>query len=292
MADGGRGRSTCCTPRSVVSGARRSPRRVRAAARCALARHLRRPALLEAAEAIPLDPQRLDPFAASSRGSGAHPCGRTSAPLHIGLGGTANVDGGAGLLEVLDELPAPTRVACDVDVPLLDAARSSPRRRALRRMTCAARGATPPMGELAPFAELPGRRSRRPGRGPRVSRCGAATRRAARPGLIGFDPVGYDLVVTGRAPSTVRRPVGKLPARWSGAVWRRSALRRVRRPHRRAPPDLEVIPLSGDPARARNDLSGPRATSTRVEAGSVVPIARTEVEQWSQVPIHRVSSTP
>src|SRR5947207_2065270 len=38
-------------------------------------------------------------------------------------GGTANVDGGTGLLEVLPELPATTHVACDVDVPLLDAVR-------------------------------------------------------------------------------------------------------------------------------------------------------------------------
>src|SRR6266508_3077166 len=71
-------------------------------------------AAVEAAEAIPLDPGRLDPFAASSRWLGE---------LLVGLGGTANVDGGARLREVLSELPAPTRVACDVDVPLLDAAR-------------------------------------------------------------------------------------------------------------------------------------------------------------------------
>src|SRR5229473_966705 len=32
-------------------------------------------------------------------------------------------DGGAGLREVLDELPAPTEALCDVRVPLLDAAR-------------------------------------------------------------------------------------------------------------------------------------------------------------------------
>jgi hypothetical protein len=37
--------------------------------------------------------------------------------------GDLGVDGGAGLFDVLAELPTPTRVACDVDVPLVDAAR-------------------------------------------------------------------------------------------------------------------------------------------------------------------------
>src|SRR5580765_6147843 len=66
-------------------------------------------ALVEAAEAIPLDPRRLDPFAASSRGLGEliRAVGRPR-ELYVGLGGTANVDGGSGLLEVLAELPAPT----------------------------------------------------------------------------------------------------------------------------------------------------------------------------------------
>src|SRR5205823_5564530 len=73
-------------------------------------------AVVEAAEAIPLDPRRLDPQAASSRGL-AELIGAVGRPreLLVGLGGTANVDGGVGLLEALDELPAPTRVACDVD---------------------------------------------------------------------------------------------------------------------------------------------------------------------------------
>src|SRR5436853_218823 len=66
-------------------------------------------AAVEAAEAIPLDPRRLDPIAASSRGLGEliRAVGRPT-HLHVGLGGTANVDAGAGLLEVLDALTAPT----------------------------------------------------------------------------------------------------------------------------------------------------------------------------------------
>jgi glycerate 2-kinase len=81
-------------------------------------------AVVEAAEAIPLDPGRLDPFAASSRGLGevVAAVGRPRSLL-VCLGGTANVDGGLGFREVVRELPAPTRVACDVRSPLVDAAR-------------------------------------------------------------------------------------------------------------------------------------------------------------------------
>src|SRR5205814_8205696 len=83
-------------------------------------------AVVEAAEAIPLDPRRLDPFAASSRGLGevvAAVGGCAPRKLVVCLGGTANVDGGLGFREVVRELPAPTRVACDVRSPLMDAAR-------------------------------------------------------------------------------------------------------------------------------------------------------------------------
>ena len=61
-------------------------------------------AVVEAAQAIPLDPARLDVRAASSRGLGEliAAVGRPRALL-VGLGGTANMDAGAGLLDVLDE---------------------------------------------------------------------------------------------------------------------------------------------------------------------------------------------
>lgn len=117
-------------------------------------------AVVEAAQAIPLDPARLDPLAASSRGLGelvrAALAARPRALL-VCLGGTATVDGGAGMREVLSELPLTTRVACDVSSPLVDAA----------RVFAAQKGATPEqavdlearlaaMAELAPFARLPG----------------------------------------------------------------------------------------------------------------------------------------
>src|SRR5690242_827222 len=52
--------------------------------------------------------------------------------LLVGLGGTVTVDGGAGLREVVEELPLPTRVACDVMSPLRDAVRVFARQKGAR----------------------------------------------------------------------------------------------------------------------------------------------------------------
>ncbi len=159
-----------------------------------------RVAAVESAEAIPLEPERLDPFAASSRGLGdlIRAVGRPG-ELLVCLGGTATVDGGAGLLEVLDELPAPTRVACDVDVPLVDAARvfaaqkgaSADQARELEARLVG-------MERLAPHAELPGAGAAG-GLGAALASLGAELVPGAQLvlDLVGFDPAGYDLVVTG-----------------------------------------------------------------------------------------------
>jgi glycerate kinase len=81
-------------------------------------------AVVESAEVIPLDPSRLDVRAASSRGLGELIARVGSAPqLLVCLGGTATMDGGSGLLEVLDELPAPTVALCDVRATLAEAPR-------------------------------------------------------------------------------------------------------------------------------------------------------------------------
>ena len=66
-------------------------------------------AVVEAAEAIPLDPSRPDPLAASSRGLGELIASVGDCPrLIVCLGGTATMDAGDGLLEVLHSLPGPT----------------------------------------------------------------------------------------------------------------------------------------------------------------------------------------
>src|SRR5205823_9594298 len=179
-------------------------------------------AALESAQAIPLDAGRLDSFAASSRGLGEliHAAVRPR-ELLICLGGTANVDGGAGLLEVLDGLPAPTRVACDVDVPLVDAARLfSAQKGASSADAAELETRLVAMPEIAPYAELPGAGAAG-GLGAALASLGAEL----LPGaplvldLVGFDPTGYDLVVTGEGTvdrTTVR---GKAP----GEVARRCA---------------------------------------------------------------------
>ena len=79
--------------------------------------------VVEAAQAIPFDPERLDVMAASSRGLGLLIKELRDCPLIVAVGGTATMDGGAGVLEVIDRLPGPTRVLCDVATKLYDAPR-------------------------------------------------------------------------------------------------------------------------------------------------------------------------
>jgi glycerate 2-kinase len=215
-------------------------------------------AAVEAAEAVPLDPERLDPFAATSRGLGEviRAVGRPT-ELLVCLGGTANVDGGAGLLEVIDELPAPTRVACDVDVPLADAARVFSRQKGASAQEVGALEARlAGMGQLQPYAALPGAGAAG-GLGAALASLGAKL----VPGavlildLVGFDPAGYDLVVTGEGTVDGTTTRGKAP----GEVARRCGAADVRcvvfggqvvEPV----PESETVALSGDPARAREDL--------------------------------------
>src|SRR5438105_10920828 len=62
------------------------------------------PGVIEAASVIPLDPAHLDPFT-SSRPFGELLASLDADRLLVGLGGTANMDAGEGLLEVLSSLP-------------------------------------------------------------------------------------------------------------------------------------------------------------------------------------------
>jgi glycerate 2-kinase len=213
-------------------------------------------AVIEAAEVIPLDPDRLDPIRASSRGLGEviHAVG-SPRELLVCLGGTANVDGGAGLLEVVGELPARTRIACDVDVPLIAAV----------RVFAAQKGAKPEqlpeleerLTKLAPYADLPGAGAAG-GLGAAFASLGAELLRGAELvlDLVGFDPAGYDLVVTGEGTVDRTTTLGKAP----GEVARRCAAAGVRCVvfgGRVAEPleGVETVALSGDPGRARQDLA-------------------------------------
>jgi glycerate 2-kinase len=212
-------------------------------------------AAVEAAEVIPLDQARLDPLAASSRGLGEliAALGRPR-ELLVCLGGTATVDGGAGMLEVLKELPASTRVACDVDVPLLDAV----------RVFAAQKGARPEdfgelqsrLAPLSAYADLPGAGAAG-GLGAAFASLGAELRPGASMvlDLIGFDPLPYELVVTGEGTVDATTTRGKAP----GEVARRcrhAGVRLVLFGGRivEPVPGVETVALSGDPARAREDL--------------------------------------
>src|SRR3954452_18993284 len=81
--------------------------------------------VVESADAIPLDPARLDAGAASSRGFGELIAAVGECPrLLVCLGGTATMDAGAGLLDVLGELSAPTVALCDTRATLGEAPRA------------------------------------------------------------------------------------------------------------------------------------------------------------------------
>jgi glycerate kinase len=211
--------------------------------------------VVESAEVVPLDPARLDVRAASSRGLGelialVGECPR----LLVCLGGTATMDGGAGLLEVLQELPGPTVVLCDVRATLAEAPRLfGPQKgaRAADVTELEARFAD----HLPSFAELPGAGAAG-GLGAALASLGA---RLVPGAAYVLDTIGFreraaraDLVVTGEG--TVDRTTfdGKAPAEAVAAC----AVLGVRCVlfGGRVEDGVEALALSGDPARAREDL--------------------------------------
>ena len=218
-------------------------------------------AVVEVAEAIPLDPARLDPLGASSRGLGellhAALDGGADALL-VCLGGSATVDGGAGLLELFGGLRVPAQVAYDVATLLPDAPRLfGPQKGATEETIPVLERRLAELSALAPFAALPGSGAAG-GLGAALAALGAELRSGAELVLetVGFDPSGYDLVVTGEGTVDRTTAEGKAPA----LVARRCAAAGVRcivfggivaEPLAGA----ETVALSGDPARAREDLA-------------------------------------
>jgi glycerate kinase len=225
-------------------------------------------AVLEAASAIGLRlVSELDPLRASSRGLGElllAAAADTDGVLLIGLGDTATVDGGSGLLEVVgDALRArELNAACDVRNPLLG-------ERGAARAFGPQKGAGPEaveelerrlaaMEELRPYAELPGAGAAG-GLGAALAFLGAELVSGAE---LVLETVGFrgaartaDLVVTGEG--TVDRSTFEGKA--AGEVVRVCEEEGVRcvlfggRVDER-PGGLEVYELSGDPARAADDL--------------------------------------
>lgn len=215
-------------------------------------------AVVEAAAAVPLDPERLDPLAASSRGYGelvAAALTEGPAALLLCLGGTATMDAGAGLLEVVGELPVPARVACDVTATLGEAPRlfgpqkgAGPVEVAELERRFAARE------ELVSIRHKPGSGAAG-GLGAALASLGAELVPGAALVLdaVGFDASGYDLVVTGEGRVDATTALGKAP----GEVARRSAGTRCvvfGGVVEAEVPGAETVALSGDPLRARDDL--------------------------------------
>lgn len=197
-------------------------------------------AAVESAEAIPLDPGRLDPQAASSRGLGEliEAAGRPRRLL-VGLGGTATMDAGAGL--GLRALPAPTRVACDTIARLREAPRLFGPQKGVSDVDALERRFA-----ALDLPDLPGGGAAG-GLGAALAALGAELVAGAALVLdaVGFDPSGFDLVVTGEGAVDETTWTGKVP----GEVVRRCREAGVRCELFSARDDL-----SGDPARAREDL--------------------------------------
>jgi glycerate kinase len=223
-------------------------------------------AVVEAATAIglPLVPENeRDPLRATSRGLGeliAAAVGERPAKLVVALGGTATVDGGAGLLQVLAELPVPTVVLCDVRTVLADAARVfGPQKGASPEDVVVLERRLAAMEQLAPFAELPGSGAAG-GLGAALASLGAELVPGAPAvlDLVRFDArlADADVVVTGEGRVDATTTEGKAP----GEVARRALLAGVRCVVFGGRIELELdgvetVALSGDPSCAEADLS-------------------------------------
>lgn len=215
-------------------------------------------AVVEAASAVPLDPSRLDALAASSRGFGelvAAALAERPAALLFGLGGTATMDAGDGFLEVVRELPVRSRVACDVTATFLEAPGVfGPQKGAGPKEIVELQRRFAARADFVSIRHKPGSGAAG-GLGAALALLGAELVPGAALVLdtIGFDPSGYDLVVTGEGRVDATTALGKAP----GEVVRRSAGTRCvvfGGIVEAAVPGAELVALSGDPARAEDDL--------------------------------------
>ena len=222
-------------------------------------------AVVEAAAAIglPLLAQdERDPLVASSRGLGELVLAALRERPHgllVGLGGSATVDGGAGLREALRELPTPTTVLCDVTTTLPDAARVfGPQKGATDEGVAILERRLAAMGELVPYAGLPGSGAAG-GLGAALASLGAELVPGAPAilDLVGFDQRlrGCELAITGEGQVDSTTAAGKAP----GVAATRCAEAGVRcvvfgGRVLGTVDGAETVSLSGDPAAAEDDL--------------------------------------
>jgi glycerate 2-kinase len=263
LADGGEG--TLDAFELAFGGERRSAAVSDPLGRLVEARWLFMPdgrAVIESAQAIGLSlvaPTERDPLEASSRGLGELIAAVEVDELILGLGDTATVDGGAGLREALGELPASTTVLCDVRNPLLDAARVFARQKgASNEQVNELEHRLVEMEELSAVADLPGAGA--------AGGLGAALAALGAKLVPGADYLieavglrerirGADLVVTGEGAVDRTSLEGKVTGRVAH-LCAEGDVRCVVFGGRLDVdiPEAETRELSGDPARAREDL--------------------------------------
>jgi glycerate kinase len=225
-------------------------------------------AVVEAASAIGLEllsADELAPLRASSRGLGELVTAVLAVRprrMLVALGGTATVDGGAGMCDVVASLAVPTIALCDVRNPLLGprgAARAfGPQKGATPEEVEALERRLASMADLEPFADLPGAGAAG-GLGAALAALGAELRSGAEFVLDAIEfprrVQGAALVVTGEGIVDATTWEGKAPA----AV---AALCRVARVRcavfggrvLASPPGAELHELSGRPESALVDL--------------------------------------
>ncbi len=215
-------------------------------------------AVVESAAAVPLDPSRLDPLAASSRGFGElvqTALDDGAKRLVLGLGGTATMDAGAGFLDAVARLPVPAIAACDVTATLAEAPRLfGPQKGAGPAAVVELEQRFAALGALVSIRHKPASGAAG-GLGAALASLGAELVPGAAYVLdaVGFDASAFDLVVTGEGRVDATTALGKAP----GEVVRRSGTTRCivfGGVVEQELPGAETVALSGDPASARDDL--------------------------------------
>jgi glycerate kinase len=266
VADGGEG--TCDALAVALGGAWRVSVVSDPLGRPTPARWLSLPdgrAIVEAAAAIGLPllaRDERDPLRASSRGLGElllAAFAESPASIVVGLGGSATVDGGAGMRECVRELPVPALVLCDVRTRLADAARLfGPQKGATREAVGELERRLEAMDELTPYADFEGSGAAG-GLGAALAALGADLVPGAPTllDLVGFDDelAAHDLVVSGEGQIDTTTSEGKAP----GEVARRCSAAGVRcvvfgGRVRVEVPGAEVVALSGLAEHAEADL--------------------------------------
>jgi glycerate kinase len=226
--------------------------------------------VVEAAEAVGLrlvESDELDPMSASSRGLGellVAIAGEAPGAILVGLGDTATVDGGVGVLEVVGDALSgrDLQVLCDVRSPLLGergAARAfGPQKGASPEQVEELEARLAGMEQLRPYADLPGAGAAG-GLGAALASLGGRLLSGAAVVLERIDfraqARGADLVVTGEGTldrsSTEGKAVGEV-LRVCGEEGVRVELFGGRVDE--APRGTHPHALSGDPGRAADDL--------------------------------------